>query len=117
VACDDKPCSGLKYYGLRWGIETLFGNTKTRGFHLEDTHLVNPKKLGILMGLVSLGTLWALRVGEWLEKTNNVMRRKSHGRFERSLFRVGLDYLRGIIFDGGLERWEHRFVFRVLTCT
>lgn len=39
VACDDKPRSGLKYYGLRWGIETLFGNTKTRGFHLEDTHL------------------------------------------------------------------------------
>ena len=129
VACDDKPRSGLQYYGLRWGIETLFGNTKTRGFHLEatmpegafygqeDAHLVDPKKLGMLMGLVSLGTLWALRVGEWLEKTTNVMRRKSHGRFERSLFRVGLDYLRGIIFDGVLEKREHRFVFRVLTCT
>ena len=62
VACDDKPRSGLKYYGLRWGsdharsdpsplgaslgsrrcilwsrIETLFGNVKTRGFHLEAT--------------------------------------------------------------------------------
>lgn len=69
------------------------------------------------MGLVSLGTLWALRVGEWLETTTNVMRRKSHGRFERSLFRVGLDYLRGIIFDGQLENREHQFVFRVLTCT
>jgi Transposase DDE domain len=117
VACDDKPRSGLQYYGLRWGIETLFGNTKTRGFHFEDTHLVDPKKLGMLMGLVSLGALWALRVGEWLEKTSSVMRRKSHGRFERSLFRVGLDYLRGIIFDGELERREHRFVFQVLTCT
>jgi hypothetical protein len=117
VACDDKPRSGLQYYGLRWGIETLFGNLKTRGFHLEDTHLVDPKKLGMLMGLVSLGALWALRVGEWLEQTKDVMRRKSHGRFERSLFRVGLDYLRGIIFDGVLEKREHRFVFRVLTCT
>lgn len=32
--CDDKPRTGLKYYGLRWGVETFFGNTKTRGFNL-----------------------------------------------------------------------------------
>jgi hypothetical protein len=32
-------------------------------------------------------------------------------------YRDGLDYLRGIIFDGVLEKPEHRFVFRVLTCT
>ena len=79
--------------------------------------MVDPKKLGMLIGLVSLGALWALRVGEWLEITTGVMRQKSHGRFERSLFRVGLDFLRGIIFDDDLELWEHRFVFRVLTCT
>ena len=29
----------VKDYALRWGIETLFGIFKTRGFCLESTHL------------------------------------------------------------------------------
>jgi len=117
VACDDKPRSGLRAYGLRWGIETFFGNTKTRGFHLEDTHMTDAPKLSLLLGLVALATLWSLRVGEALQEANGVMKKKSHGRFEQSLFRIGLDFLRGLIFDGSLEKRENRLVFRVLTCT
>jgi hypothetical protein len=117
VACDDKPRSGLRAYGLRWGIETFFGNTKTRGFHLEDTHMTDAPKLSLLLGLVAMATLWSLRVGEALQEANGVMKKKSHGRFEKSLFRIGLDFLRGLIFDGLLEKRENRFVFRVLTCT
>lgn len=117
VACDDKPRSGLKAYGLRWGIETFFGNTKTRGFHFEDTHLTQKKKLSLLMGMIALATLWALRVGEVLEISEGVLRRKSHGRLAESLFRVGLDFLRGLIFDSALGRRENRMVFRVMTCT
>jgi hypothetical protein len=117
VACDDKPRSGLKYYGLRWSIETFFGNVKTRGFHLEDTHMTDAPKLSLLLGLVALATLWSLRVGEAIEEAKGVMKKKSHGRFEQSLFRVGLDFLRGLIFDRLLEKHENRFVFRVLTCT
>ena len=117
VACDDKPRSGLRAYGLRWGIETFFGNSKTRGFHIEDTHITDGSKLSLLLGLVSLATLWALRVGEYLEVAKGMMKHKAHGRFERSLFRVGLDFLRGVIFGGSLEKREHRFVIRVMTCT
>ena len=117
VACDDKPRVGLKFYGLRWGIETFFGNSKTRGFHFEDTHLTQKKKLSLLMGMIALATLWALRVGEELEVSKGVLRRKSHGRFAESLFRVGLDFLRGLIFGGVLGRREYQFVFRVMTCT
>jgi hypothetical protein len=29
----------LDEYALRWGIETMFGSFKTRGFHLEETHV------------------------------------------------------------------------------
>ena len=129
VACDDKPRVGLKAYGLRWGsdharrcilwsrIETFFGNSKTRGFHFEDTHLTQKKKLSLLMGMIALATLWALRVGEALEVSKGVLRRKSHGRLAESLFRVGLDFLRGLIFDGLLGRRENQMVFRVMTCT
>src|SRR5262249_9005718 len=31
-----------KEYEKRWGIETLFGALKSRGFNLEDTHLQDP---------------------------------------------------------------------------
>ena len=117
VACDDKPRAGLRAYGLRWGVETFFGNSKTRGFHLEDTHITDASKLGLLLGLVSLATLWALRVGEYLEVAKGMMKHKAHGRFERSLFRVGLDFLRGVIFGGSLEKQENGFVIRVMTCT
>ena len=69
------------------------------------------------MGMIALATLWALRVGEALEVSKGVLCRKSHGRLAESLFRVGLDFLRGLIFDGLLGRRENQMVFRVMTCT
>ena len=42
IATDLKPQHGLKTYGLRWGIETLFGCLKSRGFNLEQTYVTDP---------------------------------------------------------------------------
>lgn len=117
VGCDDKPRTGLVYYGLRWGIETFFGNVKTRGFCLEQTHMTDPEKLSMLLGLLALATVWCLRVGEAIELKGKKRQRKSHGRFERSLFRVGLDFLQGLVFESALEKRRSQFVFRVLSCT
>src|SRR5207244_646467 len=39
----------LSDYALRWGVETLFGALKTRGFCLEATHLVLPERLEKLL--------------------------------------------------------------------
>lgn len=38
-------------YAERWGIETLFGALKTRGFNLEDTRLTNEARLSRLVAL------------------------------------------------------------------
>lgn len=35
----------VKDYALRWGIETLFGIFKTRGFCLESTHFTDADRL------------------------------------------------------------------------
>jgi Transposase DDE domain len=35
-------------YSLRWSIETLFADYKTRGFGLADTHLPRPDRLARL---------------------------------------------------------------------
>ena len=39
--------------GQRWGIETLFGIFKSRGFNLEDTHLIDSERLSRLFALRS----------------------------------------------------------------
>ena len=39
IVITSEPClTAISDYGKRWGIETLFGMFKTRGFCLESTH-------------------------------------------------------------------------------
>jgi len=45
LACSSKPHDALASSRRRWTIETMFGNLKTKGFNLEDTHLTNADKL------------------------------------------------------------------------
>lgn len=84
---------GLSEYCLRWQIETLFGCLKTRGFHLEDTHLTDKKRVSRLLALLTLAFCWALLSGK-LVCQGKALKTKKHGRLEKSVFRVGLDYLR-----------------------
>ena len=43
----------LALYGQRWAIETTFACLKSRGFNLEDTHLTQPQRLHLLLGLLA----------------------------------------------------------------
>jgi hypothetical protein len=83
----------LSKYCLRWQIETLFGCLKTRGFRLEDTHLTDKDRVSRLLALLSLAFCWALLSGK-LVCQSKPLKQKKHGRLEKSVFRVGLDYLR-----------------------
>jgi hypothetical protein len=49
-------------YALRWGIETLFGIFKTRGFCLESTHFTEPERLRKLFTLLILALVWSLKM-------------------------------------------------------
>lgn len=57
-------------YGLRWGIEAMFSDFKTRGFGLEDSHLERPDRLGRLVLVMALALLWAVSTGMW-DAANN----------------------------------------------
>jgi len=50
-------------YKKRWGIESLFGALKSRGFNLEDTHLKDSERLSRLLALLALAFTWAFVVG------------------------------------------------------
>ena len=85
-------------YARRWGIETLFGCLKSRGFRLEETHLTAPDRLSKLLVVLTLAFCWAHAVGVWLaqQKPLNI---KKHGRAAKSLFRYGFDHVRHIIVN------------------
>ena len=47
-------------YGLRWGVEAMFSDIKTRGFGLEDSRLRHPERLARLLLVMALARLWAV---------------------------------------------------------
>jgi hypothetical protein len=52
-------------YGLRWGIEAMFSDFKSRGFGLEDSQIRIPGRLDRLILVMALGLFWAVSTGMW----------------------------------------------------
>ena len=80
-------------YGMRWEIENLFQALKGRGFNFEDTHLKDLNKISKLMALLTVGVVWAHKVGEYKDAKIKPIKRKKHGRLQYSYFRYGLDMI------------------------
>ncbi len=116
VISPNSPKTAITDYGHRWGIETLFGMFKTRGFCLESTHFTHSERLSKLIALMALAMCWAMKVGQWLH-SHTPIKIKKHGRRERSLFRYGLDHLRSIVNDLDLKHSEFLECLYFLSCT
>ena len=117
IVITPKPCStAISDYGKRWGIETLFGMFKTRGFCLESTHFKDSERLSKLVALMTLALCWAVKTGEWLNQINPI-KVKKHGRKQTSIFRCGFDYLRSIVTDLDLKQNEFLHSLQFLSCT
>jgi Transposase DDE domain len=50
-------------YGLRWGIEALFSDFKTRGFDLETSQIERTDRLDRLVLVLALALHWAVSTG------------------------------------------------------
>jgi hypothetical protein len=98
VVTRHKPQSAIVDYAIRWGIETLFGCLKTRGFCLESTHLQDAERLGRMVAFLTIALCWAFKTGVWLSQ-HNPIKIKKHGRQVKSIFRLGLDHLRHIFLN------------------
>ena len=110
--------SAIEDYAKRWEIETLFGCLKSRGFQLEETHVIEPERLKKLIGLLALAFCWAHVVGEWLSQ-EKALKTKKHGRLARSIFRHGLNHLRRILcnLSDRFQQIAFRQVIQLLSCT
>jgi hypothetical protein len=95
LACSGKPHRALAAYRQRWTIETLFANLKTKGFNLEDTHIVDPNKLSTLLAVLALTVTLCVKTGAAAARLRPIPIKK-HGRKAWSLFALGLSALRKI---------------------
>lgn len=52
-------------YGLRWGIEAMFSDFKSRGFGIGDSHIRIPRRLDHLILVMAIALYWAVSTGMW----------------------------------------------------
>ena len=93
----------LELYWQRWGIETLFGHLKKRGYQFEETHLTKRKRVEKLFGVLAVAFALCHRQGQELEKQARKVECKKHGYRAKSIFRKGLESLHQMLVQ------PHRF--------
>jgi hypothetical protein len=66
IAMSDTPSTARTFdYGLRWGIEAMFSDFKSRGFGLEDSQLQRTDRMDRLILVMALALYWAVSTGMW----------------------------------------------------
>lgn len=105
----------IALYLRRWEIETLFGCLKTRGFRMEDTHMTSTERIEKLLFVLAIALVWSYKLGE-VKASEDPIPIKSHGRLSKSLFRLGLDWLRSTLTSIGESTKEFLWAIHLLKC-
>lgn len=90
----DSPYKVCRYYRRWLRIETCFSDQKSRGFHIHKSHLVDPARLSRLLIAACLVYIWVITQGLQVIATNNISLIDRTERIDKSLFRLGLDWLK-----------------------
>lgn len=81
------------WYAKRFRIETFFSDQKSRGFHLDKSHISDPRRLARLMIAACLAYIWLVYLGVLAKRDGWVKIIHRTDRCDLSLFRLGLDLL------------------------
>ncbi len=82
------------FYRRRFRIETFFSDQKSRGFHIHKSHLANPERLSRLLMAACLAYIWMVCLGLLTLVTGNQKLIDRTDRVDKSIFRLGLDWLK-----------------------
>jgi hypothetical protein len=64
IAMSEPPTKGrILDYGMRWGIECMFSDFKSRGFGLPQTQLKHAGRIERLILILAIATWWAVSTG------------------------------------------------------
>jgi hypothetical protein len=89
-----------KFYKKRFRIETFFSDQKSRGFHIQKSHISNPDKLARLLMAVCLAYIWIVYLGNLCMNIGVHKLIHRANRCDLSLFQLGLRYLKHILNEG-----------------
>lgn len=71
IAMDTVPNEyKVRDYEMRWGIENMFSDFKSRGFSIMKTHIRFADRLARLILVLSIALHWAVSMGLWHEKAH-----------------------------------------------
>jgi len=87
------PGETCYWYRKRFRIETFFSDQKSRGFHLHQSHLSDPKRVSRLMIGTCLAYLWIVFLGVVAKREGWQGKLHLRSRSDWSLFRLGLALL------------------------
>lgn len=83
-----------RQYQRRYRIETFFSDQKSRGFHIHKSHLSNPTRVSRLLVAACLAYIWMILQGLQVMAENKAGCIDRTERNDKSLFRLGLDWIR-----------------------
>lgn len=79
IAMDSNPTKARTLdYGMRWGIEALFSDLKSRGFGITQTHLKQPDRIERLLLVLAVATYWAVSTALVIQSESQKHSPKKH---------------------------------------
>ena len=77
IAMNDTPSkSRVLVYGMRWGIEPMFSDFKSRGFSISKTQLKDVKRIERLILVLTLALYWAVSTGMQPKPARHTQKKK-----------------------------------------
>lgn len=77
IAMNDTPSKGrVLDYGMRWGIEPMFSDFKSRGFGITKTQLHHADRIERLIMVLTLALFWAASTGMQPKPTRHTQKKK-----------------------------------------
>ena len=96
-------------YEMRYWIETLFGNQKSRGFQLARTHLTNPDKIDRLFLALAIATCMVLGLATHVVIIGETHSIDRSDRRDLSLFQLGYRYFLLLLSRNRLSEFKMYF--------
>ncbi len=88
------------FYKRRFRIETFFSDQKSRGFHIHKSHLSDPIRISRLLIAACLAYIWMICLGLFVIAQGKTGLIDRTDRIDKSLFRLGLDWLKHVLKRG-----------------
>jgi hypothetical protein len=98
------------YYRKRFRIETFFSDQKSRGFYIHKSHLSSPERISRLLIAACLAYIWIVSLGLLTLATDKHKLIDRTDRIDKSIFRLGLDWLKYVLKKG--EPFDVFFLFQ-----